>query len=150
MSTIAVKQSLAFYAHAIDAVDLSKRAALETARSWSGIAEATLPVGRPGPWTLVDAGLESAESLVTAQTNYAKDILDATASALGVSLIVSVPDVAPAKAIAKTVEHAVEKAAVRVPAPPKPPAKTAGPNPKASRPGSSAKGASRRRPAAGS
>ena len=149
MSTTAVKHSLAFYAHAIDAVDLSKRATLETARSWSGIAEATFPLGRPGPWTLVDAGLDSAESFMTAQTGFAKGILDATASALGVSLTAGAPAVAPAKAVAQTVEHAVETAAVPVPTGPKPTAKAAGPGPKASRGGSSAKGASRRRPAAG-
>lgn len=145
MSTTAVKQSLAFYAHAIDAVDLSKRATLATARSWSGIAEATFPAGRPGPWTLVDAGLESAESFVTAETGYAKGLLDATASALGVSLT-GAPAVVPARAVATTVEPAAKTAAVRAPRPTKP----AGPvAPKAARPGSSAKGASRRRPAAG-
>ena len=146
MSTTAVKQSLAFYANAIDAVDLSKRATLATARSWSEVAEATFPAGRPGPWTLVDAGLESAESFVTAQTSYAKGLLDATASALGVSFTAAAPAVVPAKAVATTVEPAAKTAAARAPKPTKP----AGPvAPKAARPGSSAKGASRRRPAAG-
>ena len=146
MSTTAVKQSLAFYAHAIDAVDLSKRAALQTARSWSGIAEAALPVGRPGPWTLVDAGLDSAESFMTAQTSYAKSILDATAAALGLSATKSAPPVAAANAIAEAVEPIIETAAVPAPRTPKPPV-TGSKAP--SKAGRGAKGASRRPPAAG-
>ena len=97
MSTSAVKQSLAVCAHAIDAVEFAKRAALQTARSCSGIAEATFPASRPGPWTFVDAGLDSAESYVIAQNSFARSVLDATAAALGVSVTTDASPVAGAR-----------------------------------------------------
>jgi len=149
--TSAVKETLAVYAHAIDAIDLSKRAALQTARSWSGIAESTFAGGWDGPWTLVTAGLDSAESLVIAQTEYAKGILDATATALGVSLATNVAPAGPAvveAAVEQKVEQEVETAVAPASSTPKVARNTAGSASQAPK-GGSAKGASRRRPPAG-
>lgn len=147
MPTSAVRETLAVYAHAIDAIELSKRAALQTARSWSGIAESTFPEGWDGSWTLVTVGLDSAESLVIAQTNYAKGILDATATALGVSLATNVAPALPA-VVAAAVEQKVETVAAPASRTPKVAGNTAGSASQAPK-GGSARGASRRRPAAG-
>jgi hypothetical protein len=150
VSTFPVTQTLALSAHTIDAVGLSELAAVQTARSWSGIAEATLPAGRPGPWTLIDAGLVSAESIVVAQTDYARSIIDATAAALGVTVATTAASAAPAATVEPVTEHTPEPSAAPAPPASKPRAKADGTRPKApSRTGSSAKGASRRRPAAG-
>lgn len=147
MPTSAVKETLAVYAHAIDAIELSKRAALQTARSWSGIAESTFPQGWDGPWTLVNAGLDSAESLVIAQTKYAKSVLDATAKALGASLATNVAPARPA-VVAAAVEQKVETAVAPASSTPKVAGNTAGSASRAPK-GGSARGASRRRPPAG-
>ncbi len=147
MPTSAVKETLAVYAHAIDAIELSRRAALRTARSWSAIAESTFPEGWDGPWTLLTAGLDSAESLVIAQTKYANSILDATATALGVSVATNVAPARPA-VVTATVEQKVETAAPPASRTPKVAANTAGSASQAPK-GGSARGASRRRPPAG-
>ena len=118
MSTSAVKQSLAVYAHAIDAVGLAKRAALQTARSCSGIAEATFPASRPGPWTFVDAGLDSAESYVIAQQSFVRSVLDATAAALGVSVTTDASPVARRPDVETVVEPAAPASPPRTPKPP--------------------------------
>ncbi len=94
MPTSIVQETVAVYAHAIDAIDLSKRATLRTVRSWSGIVESTVPGVWDGPWTLVTAGLDSAESFVTAQTKYAQSILDATATGLGIVPTNGAPSIA--------------------------------------------------------
>jgi hypothetical protein len=145
-----VTQTLALSAHTVDAVGLSKLAAIQAARSWSGIAEATFPAGRPGPWRLIDAGLASAESIVNAQTDYAQSIIGATATALGVTVPMTPALAAPAATVEPVVKHAPKASAARVPGTPKPPAKADGTKPKApSTTGNTAKGASRRLPAAG-
>jgi hypothetical protein len=147
--TSAAAQTLALSAHTIDAVGFSKLAAVQTARSWSGIAEATFTVGGPGPWALIDAGLASAESFVIAQTAYAHSIVDAAARALGVA--VGTPDAPPAPDA--TIEPAVKRtpkgSGARVPRTSKSAVKANVAEADApSTTGSSTKGASRRLPAA--
>lgn len=141
MSTSAVEQALVIASQAADAVGFSKLAGVQSARSWSAIAEATLPIGRPGPWILVDAGLASAESLVVAQISYAKSVIDATAAAFGVSVAVT------AAAVAEPAPTGSGDGAPETPKPRPKAAGTAAAVPSKAR--SSATGASRRRPAAG-
>ncbi len=84
MSTLAVNQNLALCSYAVEATALSKRVGLQAVRSWSEITAATFSGDRPWPWTMIDVGLDSAESFVTAQLTFARSVLGATAEALGV------------------------------------------------------------------
>jgi hypothetical protein len=128
------------YAHAIDAVELTKRAFLQTSRSWVKATEQALafPGDQPEPWTLVDLGFDSADLYVTVQTRFAKSLLEATAEVVGVAPV-------PAEPAART------EAVVEAPRAPKP-AKRAVTVTKSPAPTTPAKPkvASPRRPAAGS
>lgn len=77
------EQTYAAYADAIEAIDLTKRAALQAARSWVGGVKAALPqpAVQPDPWALIDIGFDSADLYVTAQTWYARTLLDGVAEA---------------------------------------------------------------------
>ncbi len=152
MPTFAVKETLAVYAHAIDTVEASKRAALQTVRSWSRIAESAspFPQGWDGPWNLADAALDSAESFVTAQTEYAKSILEATAAALGVVPTKGTPRIAartefesvPVRTLGTPKPVVVvETAATPAPSRPKPPVKKGATKPRAPKATGGTKGA---------
>ena len=81
------------YANAIDAVELTKRAFLQTSRSWVKATEQALafPGDQPAPWTLVDMGFDSADLYVSVQTRFAKSLLEATAEVVGVALVPAEP-----------------------------------------------------------
>jgi len=70
-----VEQTLAVYLDAVEALELTKRAALQTSRSWAGGAKEALPqpVFQPDPWALIDLGFDAADLYVTAQTWYARE-----------------------------------------------------------------------------
>lgn len=139
MSQSAVEQTLSMYAHAIDAVDLTKRAFLQTSRSWAKATEQALafPSDQAGPSTLVDMGFDAADLYVTVQTRYAKSLLEATAEVVSVALVPAEPGV-PAQIVAE------------VPRAPKPPAKRTGTKSPAPTGAGKPKVASPRHPAAGS
>ena len=138
MSQSAVEQTFFMYANAIDAVELTKRAFLETSRSWVKTTEQAVAVqgDQPAPWTLVDLGFDSADLYVSVQTRFAKSLLEVTAEVVGVALVAAEPGartetVAEAPRAPKPAKRAVTKS----PAPPSP---------------GKPKVASPRRPAAGS
>ena len=116
-----VEQTLSVYAHAIEATDLTRRAALQAARSWVGATEATLPIpsGQPSAWSILDMGLDSAELFVIAQTRYARSLLEGAAEALGALIPEGTPPPTPVEPAALTATVA------EVARPPKP-AKRAG------------------------
>jgi hypothetical protein len=80
----AVEQTLAVYVDAVEAVDLTKRAALQASRSWVGGAKQALPrpAFQPDPWALIDLGFDAADLYVTAQTWYARTLLDGVAETM--------------------------------------------------------------------
>jgi hypothetical protein len=79
-----VEQTFAVYADAIEAVELTKRAALQAARSWVGGAKAALPkpAVQPDPWALIDIGFDFADLYVTVQTWYARTVLQSVAETM--------------------------------------------------------------------
>ena len=93
MSQSAVEQTLSMYATAIDAVELTKRAFLQTSRAWVNATEQALAStgDQRAPWTLVDVGFDSADLYVTVQTRFAKSLLEATAEVVGVALVPAEP-----------------------------------------------------------
>ena len=157
MSQYAVDQTLSMYAHAIDAVDLTKRAVLDASRSWVKATERALgsPGDQDGPWALVDIGFDSAALYVTVQTRVAKRLLEATAEVVGASLQPVEPS-APTVTIAETVAVSPQPvepsdptvAIAEAPRAPKP-AKRAGTKSPAPTTPSTPKGASPSRPSAG-
>jgi hypothetical protein len=126
------------YAHAIDAVELTKRAFLQTSRSWVKATEQALafPGDQPEPWTLVDLGFDSADLYVTVQTRFAKSLLEATAEVVGVAPVPAVPGPRA-------------EAVVEAPRAPKPAKQAGTKSPAPTTPGKP-KVAAPRRPAAGS
>jgi hypothetical protein len=126
------------YAHAIDAAELTKRAFLQTSRSWVKATEQALafPSDQPDPWTLVDMGFDTADLYVTVQTRFAKSLLEATAEVVGVALVPAGPG-APTETVAEA------------PRAPKPAKRAGTKSPAPTTPGKP-KAASPRRPAAGS
>ncbi len=112
MSTSAVNQSLALGSYAVEVTSLSKRIALQTARSWTDIVASAFPGDQTWPWTIIDATFESAESFVIAQTYFGKSVLDATATALGVLPTKGAPPIAARAEIERT--SATPKPVVRV------------------------------------
>ena len=112
MSTSAVNQSLALGSYAVEVTSLSKRIALQTARSWTDIVASAFPGDQTWPWTIIDATFESAESFVIAQSYFGRSILDATATALGVLPTKGAPPIAARAEIERT--SATPKPVVRV------------------------------------
>ena len=138
MSQSAVDQTLSMCANAIDAVELTKRAFLQTSRSWVKATEQALafPGDQPAPWTLVDMGFDSADLYVTVQTRFAKSLLEAPAEVVGVALVPAVPGArTEIVAEAPRAPKPAKRAGTKSPAPPTP---------------GKPKVASPRRPAAGS
>ena len=112
MSTSAVNQSLALGSYAVEVTSLSKRIALQTARSWTDIVASAFPGDQTWPWTIIDATFESAESFVIAQSYFGRSVLDATATALGVLPTKGAPPIAARAEIERT--SATPKPVVRV------------------------------------
>ncbi len=102
MSTSVVNQSLALGSYAVEVASLSKRIALQTARSWTDIVASAFPGDQTWPWTIIDATFESAESFVSAQTYFGRSVLDATATALGVLPTKGAPPIAARAEIERT------------------------------------------------
>jgi hypothetical protein len=126
------------YAHAIDAVELTKRAFLQTSRSWVKATEQVfaVPGDQRDPWTLVDLGFDSADLYVTVQTRFAKSLLEASAVLVGVAPV-------PAEPAART------EIVAQAPRAPKPAKRAVAKSPAPTTP-AKPKVASPRRPAAGS
>ncbi len=84
MPASAVEQTLTVYVDAIEAVDLTKRAALQASRSWVEGAKEALPqpAFQTDPWALIDLGFDAADLYVTTQTWYARTLLDGVAETM--------------------------------------------------------------------